>query len=145
MQPFHARASSLRRASSRGLAAVALVVSLLACATDIRGHVEPVTLNADVAAPSRITIREAIRLVPSGSVAPADVRAGSTWELVGRIDRGDVYRPVDTVLQLRTGHSAEAYLVIRERTVVGCYVPHARGYLALDEPASLDLVERKDP
>lgn len=134
------------RGSRRALSmiAIALSIAAAACATDIRSHVAPVELKSQLAAPARITIVESTSLVPVGSVEPTPIRAHSSWVCVGRIDRGDVYRPIDTVLQLKTGNAAEAYLVLNEARAVGFYVPHAHGFLALVEPTPIVFIEAKE-
>lgn len=68
-----------------------------------------------------------------------DVRAGSLWRLVGRIEQGAVYRPVDTVFMLESAHVHEAYLVIDGSTLVGAYLPVERAFVKVKPVTSLPV------
>ncbi|UDM50235.1 hypothetical protein [Cupriavidus sp. MP-37] len=43
----------------------------------------------------------------------------SVWSRVGRVPQGDVYRPIGTIFTIEGRQVHEAYLVIRDKTLVG--------------------------
>lgn len=114
---------------------VLLTLSLAAgCATDFskRGtesEFAAVTSNEQKHA------AEALRLDCSGLPEIA-VPAGSTWTPAGRIPEGAVLRCTSHVIQIRSGHVHEAYLVADGSTLVGAYLPVLRRFFAADPELS---------
>ncbi|RDK09054.1 hypothetical protein [Cupriavidus lacunae] len=70
-----------------------------------------------------------------------DLVAKSTWSQVGRLPQGDVYRPVGTILTIEGRHVHEAYLVVRNKTLVGFYLPGEQNYSPLTTAVPLNLGE----
>ena len=54
---------------------------------------------------------------------PQSHLAGSTWRQTGVIPDGDVYKIENRVFTVEARHVHEAYLVVRDRSLVGFYLP----------------------
>ncbi len=67
--------------------------------------------------------------------------AKSVWSRVGRLPQGEVYRPVGTIFTIEGRQVHEAYLVIRDKTLVGFYLPGEQNYSPLSTAVPLDLGE----
>jgi hypothetical protein len=65
----------------------------------------------------------------------------SIWSQVGRVPQGDVYRPVGTVFTIEGRQIHEAYLVIRDKKLVGFYLPGEQNYSPLSTAVPLNLGE----
>lgn len=55
--------------------------------------------------------------------------------------QGDVYRPVGTIFTIEGRKVHEAYLVIRDRTLGGFYLPGEQNYSPLSTAVALNLGE----
>lgn len=51
------------------------------------------------------------------------IRSGTKWLEVGSIDQGTVYRTKDQVVIVNSFDVHEGYIVVKESTVVGYYLP----------------------
>lgn len=104
-----------------------------------------------VTAPASIDLAASSDSRPIRLKAPADVKldtgysrqlaAGSTWRPAGRIPAGTVYRPVGTIFTIEGRQVHEAYLVVRERTLVGFYLPGELSYSPLTTAVPLTIGE----
>jgi len=56
------------------------------------------------------------------------LRATTTWQLVGTIPQGEVYRTRDQVVTLEGAHIHEAYIVVDQGALVGFYLPVERTF-----------------
>jgi len=65
----------------------------------------------------------------------------SVWSRVGRVPQGDVYRPISTIFTIEGRQVHEAYLVIRDKTLVGFYMPGEQNYSPLSTAVPLNLGE----
>ncbi|AQV94388.1 hypothetical protein BJN34_10860 [Cupriavidus necator] len=65
----------------------------------------------------------------------------SIWSRIGRVPQGDVYRPVGTIFTTEGRQVHEAYLVIRDKTLVGFYLPGEQNYSPLSTAVPLNLGE----
>ncbi|MBB3010268.1 hypothetical protein [Cupriavidus alkaliphilus] len=65
----------------------------------------------------------------------------SVWSRVGRVPQGDVYRPIGTIFTIEGRQVHEAYLVIRDKTLVGFYLPGEQNYSPLSTAVPLNLGE----
>ena len=65
----------------------------------------------------------------------------SVWSRVGRVPQGDVYRPTSTIFTIEGRQVHEAYLVIRDKTLVGFYLPGEQNYSPLSTAVPLHLGE----
>jgi hypothetical protein len=65
----------------------------------------------------------------------------SVWSRIGRMPQGDIYRPVGTTFTIEGRQVHEAYLVIRDKTLVGFYLPGEQNYSPLSTAVPLNLGE----
>ncbi|WP_432258838.1 hypothetical protein [Cupriavidus sp. TMH.W2] len=65
----------------------------------------------------------------------------SIWSRIGHVPQGDVYRPIGTIFTIEGRQVHEAYLVIRDKTLVGFYLPGEQNYSPLSTAVPLNLGE----
>lgn len=100
-------------------------VLLSGCASEIVRSAAELSALGEQGRPLRVRESVAPRL-PTGR-API-VAAGSRWQRVGRIAKGDVLRPVGQVYSIVGANAHEAYLVVAGDQVVGFYLPGERAF-----------------
>lgn len=67
------------------------------------------------------------------------VRAGSRWVEFGSIAEGTVYKPLGTVMTVEGINISEAYIVVRDRSWVGFWLPVEKGFVPLETVAPVAL------
>lgn len=67
------------------------------------------------------------------------LRAGTHWNLFGTLERGQVYRSPDQVLTVEGYDVSEAYLVVREGTLIGFYLPVEKKFTPASTPVKLAI------
>lgn len=72
--------------------------------------------------------------VPNWSGTGNSLFVGTRWDWVGEVSHGRVYRSKDSVFFLQGANSHEAYLVVRDKKLVGFYLPGEKSWSPL-EPA----------
>jgi hypothetical protein len=72
------------------------------------------------------------------NATPSVLNAGTTWFEVGYINQGDVYRTKDQVVIVNSFDVHEAYIVVKDSTVVGYYLPIENTFIE-SEPMSINL------
>jgi hypothetical protein len=112
----------------------ACLVALAAC-TDLTARPESLT-KGSVAA--RYHLQDQITGSPVGG-RERKLASGSTWQAVGTIAEGDVYRPVGTILTAEAMNVHEAYIVVRDRTWVGFWLPAENGFVEIAKPTAIGL------
>ena len=124
-----------------GFSAIVLLLGLSACATDITRKADPVQLmpNGNVGRATHLV--EGVRVVFSSGPSSGRMRADSDWEPVGTVAQGTVYRPRDTVFQVRAGNAYEAYPVVSGGQVVGAYLPVQGVFIPARRPVAVDMEE----
>lgn len=122
-----------------GLAA-GCCLALVACAPMIATAPATIEVTQPSAAARRIQILMAttVRLDTGYSRTLADK---SVWSRIGRMPQGDIYRPVGTIFTIEGRQVHEAYLVIRDKTLVGFYLPGEQNYSPLSTAVPLNLGE----
>jgi len=80
-----------------------------------------------------------IELELSSGRVRAPLAAGSHWKAVGTIPEGTVYRPLDHLLQVHTGHSYEAYLVCSQGQILGVYLPVEDSFVEAEQVIPVQL------
>lgn len=133
MTSFSFRARRLWLATGFGLA-------LSACAPMIATTPATVELMQPAATAKRVQLLAPTQ-VKLDTGYSRDLAARSTWSQVGRLPQGDVYRPVGTILTIEGRHVHEAYLVVRNKTLVGFYLPGEQNYSPLTTAVPLNLGE----
>lgn len=56
------------------------------------------------------------------------LRANTTWQQVGTVPQGEVYRTRDQVVTLEGEHIHEGYIVVNQGALVGFYLPVERTF-----------------
>lgn len=118
---------------------VAASVSLLGCASELeRMPVGLSELKAADARPIRLVFTQSVTAVPP-SLYRREIKAGTQWQLAGRVPQGLVYRPVDSVFMLEGANVHEAYLVVADGALVGAYLPVERAFVTLERVKPLPV------
>lgn len=120
--------------------ATGLCLALSACAPMIATTPATVELMQPAATAKRIQLLSPAQ-VKLDTGYSRELAAKSTWSQVGRLPQGDVYRPVGTVLTIEGRQVHEAYLVVRNKTLVGFYLPGEQNYSPLTTAVPLNLGE----
>jgi len=102
---------------------------------------------AVVQEPTQLTpmVGKSFQLTQAAEVALATgysttLRANTTWQLVGTVPQGEVYRTRDQVVTLEGAHIHEGYVVLDQRALVGFYLPVERTFspVAPAKPLSME-------
>ncbi len=67
------------------------------------------------------------------------LRARTTWQLIGRIEQGEVYKPRNQVLTVEGAHIHEAYLVVKDGNLVGFFLPVEKTFSPISEKLFLPV------
>ena len=67
------------------------------------------------------------------------LRNGTSWNLVGELPKGAIYRSKDQSLTLECSNVYEAYLVVAEDSLVGFYLPVEKGFVPVPNPIRLPI------
>lgn len=120
---------------------MAIVISALfftACAFDL-AHVQyesTALTECSEECPSFIIKEEmALRNLPCGY--SRKLKANSEWTMIGTIDAGNVYKPLNQSLTIECSNVFEAYLVLVGDHIIGFYLPVEDGYVALNKPIEI--------
>jgi hypothetical protein len=89
-------------------------------------------------APTIIQLTASAVVQPSGG-RPRQLDGGSTWQAVGRIEQGDVYKRLDGIFIIQARDVHEARLVISGGKVVGFYLPVEGQFSPAVPPVQLTL------
>jgi hypothetical protein len=113
---------------------------LSACAPSIpvqRAQLAPLTATRQHER-VRVVTAVAVRLETGYS---RQVSGGSVWRTVGEVPQGLVLQPVGTVFTIEGRQVHEAYLVVKENTLVGFFLPGESNFSPL-EPSQPITIER---
>jgi hypothetical protein len=88
--------------------------------------------------PIRVTLVDEIE-AHIGTGYPARLKLGTTWQLVGSIPEGDVYKPLDQILTLEGADVHEAYIVISDSLLAGFYLPVEKSFSPVSRRMPLNL------
>ena len=69
------------------------------------------------------------------------LKQGTTWNYVGTVMYGDVYKTNDQILTVEGSNIYEAYIVVSNDKLVGFYLPAEESYSPLSKPKELQLKE----
>lgn len=67
------------------------------------------------------------------------LKKDSKWSMVGKIQAGNVYKPLNQCFTIECSNVFEAYLVMNGNTLSGFYLPVEDGYVELDKPVELEI------
>ncbi len=123
---------------------------------DLSRVLVPAIMLLAAACAAQVQMRPA-RLVPYSGIQPATVildrpvegssTAGysrrlprhSKWAEIGAVSQGTVYKPRDITLTVEGAHVREAYIVVRNGTWVGFWLPVEEAFSPLGEPVKVIL------
>jgi len=69
------------------------------------------------------------------------LRNGTSWDLVGELPKGAIYRSKDQSLTLECSNVYEAYIVVAEDSLVGFYLPVEKGFVPVSDPIRLPVIK----
>ena len=106
----------------------------LACAFDL-AHVKynpaEISICSENCPSFKIREEQIINNLPCGY--KRTLKKDSEWILVGTIEAGDVYKPLNQCFTIECSNVYEAYLVMNSDDLNGFYLPVEDGYVALDK------------
>jgi hypothetical protein len=112
-------------------------VFLIGCAFDL-AHVSFTPAVCTPKSGQSVKIKENMPITGTPCWHDRTVFRGTTWELVGSISQGDVYKSRDQVLTVECSNIHEVYLVVSHGLVVGFYLPVEKGFVKLSKPVTLN-------
>lgn len=65
------------------------------------------------------------------------LKKDSEWIMVGKIEAGDVYKPLNQCFTIECSNVFEAYLVLEGNMLNGFYLPVDKGYVSLKTPTKI--------
>lgn len=77
------------------------------------------------------------------NVRTVELRRGTRWRLLGSIERGTVFEPLDQVVTVNGYNVHEAYIVVQDDQLVGYYLPYENSFVEADAVV-LELVETEE-
>jgi hypothetical protein len=118
-------------ASKRALGILSLFALLLESCAPVVVQ-EPTQLTPAVGKGFRLTQAAEVALATGYSTT---LRADTTWQLVGTVPQGEVYRTRDQVVTLEGAHIHEGYIVVDQGPLVGFYLPVERTFSPWRRPS----------
>jgi hypothetical protein len=110
--------------SKRSLGILSLLALLVgSCAPAVVQ--EPTQLTPTVGKSFRLTQAAEVALATGYSTT---LRENTTWQLVGTVPQGEVYRTRDQIVTLEGAHIHEGYIVVDQGALVGFYLPVERTF-----------------
>ena len=120
-------------------AAAAACTFLAACASEI--SMQPAPLSAPTLQNTSVVRLTADATGLSTSGYSRTLQVGSQWEMIGGTNQGQVLKPLDSVLTVEGANVREAYVVIRDGSWVGFWLPVERAYSPLRAPVAVKFKE----
>jgi hypothetical protein len=123
--------------------AMAIFGELFACAFDVvhvkqtSAKLKPVTSNQH-----HILLTEDID-VAVGTGFLTKLKAGTKWNLVGKLEYGDVYRTNDQIVTVEGSNIYEAYIVVSGKQLVGFYLPAEEAFSPISPKKLLSMEKSK--
>ncbi|WP_416050415.1 hypothetical protein [Cupriavidus basilensis] len=115
-------------------------IALSGCAPMIATTPSSVELAQDGTTARSITI-QAPAVIQLDTGYSRTLAAKSVWKPVGRVPQGAVYRPVGTIFTIEGRQVHEAYLVLKDKKLVGFYLPGEQNYSPLSTAVPLTFGE----
>ncbi len=95
-------------------------------------HFEPVT-----AAAANWTLKASVKVRLKEGYA-AELRSGTAWRQIGRIEQGDVFHTADQVVVVHASHEHEADIVIQGGRLVGFFLRVERTFTPADPSVEIN-------
>lgn len=112
-------------------------IGMVLAACDIVPQASPLLSNTP-RHPSNYRVEATVTGRPTHG-EPRSVRAGSRWLEFGTIAEGTVYKPLGTVMTVEGINISEAYIVVRNRSWVGFWLPVEKEFVQLEQVAPVTL------
>jgi hypothetical protein len=109
---------------------ILVVIGLLIAGCHVK--YTPVVMKTTTSKPAWILAEKTELHLQSGSTT--HLKADTTWEYVGAIEQGDVYKTHDQIVTIKGPNMFEAYIVLSEEHVVGFYLPVEKAYSRISKP-----------
>jgi hypothetical protein len=117
--------------------AIACVGLLAGCAFDVISIKQmPANFQPTPDAPQNWTLAQDTKVRLREGFA-SNLKKGTSWKQVGRIEQGDVYRTGDQVVTVEASNQYEAYLVVNNGMAMGFYLPVEKTFTAADPPIAI--------
>jgi len=113
------------------LCSLLLAASLCGCAAVAH---QPTTMTP-IADGDRLTLSSEVSLRLATGYGRT-LKQGSQWTRAGQVAQGEVLRPYQNVLTVEGSHIHEAWIVVKDGSLVGFYLPAERAFSA-QEPVRL--------
>lgn len=126
----------------RSFVIAVLVIAVTAC-SDVAFRPSPLEATS-ATTPPVFVLRSTVEGQPDGGKTRT-LLAGSLWSEVGRTAEGTVYRPRGGVLTAEGVHVREAYLVVRDGTWVGLWLPYEKAFSPLSTAVPITLSRKEAP
>jgi hypothetical protein len=123
-------------ASSRAWLLVLTLCCLSGCALPVKQlpTQQPLVPNTG---PSFILTQDAECKISTGY--SRTLRKGTRWQLHGTLREGEVYRSPDQVLTAQGFNVHEAYLIVKDATLIGFYLPVEKTFTPVSKQVSLSI------
>src|SRR5882724_1614384 len=124
------------------LCAISCAILLSGCAFDVV-HIRqmPADFHATPEVQQAWTLSEATKVKLREGHA-SDLRKGTTWRQVGRVEQGDVFHTSDQVVAVEASNQYEADLVVNRNAVVGFYLIVEHTFTAAEPPVEIKTTPR---
>jgi hypothetical protein len=77
--------------------------------------------------------------IPLSTGYSTTLRPNTRWQRVGQLPQGDVYRTRDQIVTVEGAHIHEAYVVLKDGSIVGFYLPVERTFSPVKpQPLSME-------
>lgn len=124
-----------------GIGFVVFCIFGVGCAFDLV-HINhrPSQFISAFGSPKQVMLKEGIE-VTEGPCAHyhRKLNKGTSWDFIGTLPEGEVYKPRDQVLTLEASHVHEAYVVLLDDLLVGFYLPVEQAFAPLPNPIKLPI------
>jgi hypothetical protein len=124
-------------ASAARFSLFCLALLALAACSDVSGEPSPLVSRA-ASAERAYVLEKTVKAKPSGGKSRA-LKEGSVWTEFGTVAEGTVYRPRGAILTAEGVNVREAYIVVRDRTWVGFWLPVEKAFAPVDRPVPIEM------
>ena len=113
---------------------------LSGCAFDVM-HIkfDPARLDSGATEQRSFTLKEDVALNGITCGFKRTLKKDKKWTLIGRINEGDVFKPIDHSFTIECSNVFEAYLVLQNDQLDGFYLPVEKGFVKMGKPVKLPL------
>jgi hypothetical protein len=118
---------------------ILISIFLNACAFDLM-HVKQLPAQLDTKQEARSSfVLEKEETIDLGTGYTRVLKAGTSWNYVGKIENGDVFKTKDQILTVEASNIHEAYIVVSSEKIVGFYLPVEKTFSPLSTAKTLKI------